>query len=99
MDRALSMYQDMRAAAPASAMAPTVHTYTAAMRAAAEGGAWERALDVWKDMEAAGCRPSGRTSASTAAAFLLGPNQSWAGLEEGPMPSKVVGINLLSQAR
>lgn len=58
-ERALSMYQDMRAAAPGSAMAPTVHTYTAAMRAAAEGGAWESALGIWKDMEAAGCRPSG----------------------------------------
>lgn len=72
MDRALSMYQDMRAAAPGSAMAPTVHTYTAAMRAAAEGGAWESALDIWKDMEAAGCRPSGRTMTLTVAAFISG---------------------------
>ncbi len=58
-ERALGMYRDMRASGPGSPLAPTVHTYTAAMRAAAEGGAWEIALDIWNDMEAAGCRPSG----------------------------------------
>ena len=57
--RALAMYERMRAAPPSSRLAPSVHAYTAAMRAAAEGGAWERALEVWADMEAAGCRPTG----------------------------------------
>ncbi len=63
-ERALAMYRDMRGAQAGSALCPTVHTYTAAMRAAAEGGAWESALDIWKDMQAAGCRPSGEDCSS-----------------------------------
>lgn len=58
-ERALSMYTLMRDAEPSSKMAPSVHAYTAAMRAAAEGGLWQRALEIWKDMESAGCMPSG----------------------------------------
>ena len=58
-DRALSMYELMRDAQPGSKLAPTVHAYTAAMRAAAEGGRWQRALEIWRDMETAGCTPSG----------------------------------------
>ena len=58
-DRALSTYELMRNAPPNSKMAPTVHAYTAVMRAAAEGGKWERALSIWSDMEAARCAPSG----------------------------------------
>ena len=58
MERALAMYREMRGSR-AAALSPTVHTYTAAMRAAAEGGAWESALAIWQDMQAAGCRPSG----------------------------------------
>lgn len=58
-DRALSTYEMMKNAPSHSKMAPTVHAYTAAMRAAAEGGQWERALNIWSDMEAAQCPPSG----------------------------------------
>lgn len=58
-ERALSMYELMRDAEPASKMAPSVHAYTAAMRAAAEGGMWQRALEIWGDMERASCSPSG----------------------------------------
>ena len=57
--RALAMYASMREAPSGSRRAPSVHAFTAAMRAAAEGGCWERALNVWADMEAAGCRPTG----------------------------------------
>ena len=57
--RALATYQLMRDAAPSSSMAPSVHAYTAAMRAAAEGGAWETALAIWSDMEGCGCKPTG----------------------------------------
>lgn len=57
--RALSTYQLMRDAVPSSSMAPSVHAYTAAMRAAAEGGAWETALAIWSDMEACACKPTG----------------------------------------
>lgn len=46
-------------------MAPSVHAYTAAMRAAAEGGRWRRALDIWDDMARADCRPTGAGSASS----------------------------------
>lgn len=40
-------------------MAPSVHAYTAAMRAASEGGRWEAALAIWEDMQQAGCKPTG----------------------------------------
>ena len=58
-DRALQMYELMRDAPAGSKLAPSVHAFTAAMRAAAEGGYWERALDIWQDMEKAGCRATG----------------------------------------
>ena len=58
-DRALQMYRHMRQAPADSKLAPTVHAYTAAMRAAAEGGLWEDALTIWQDMEKGGCKPTG----------------------------------------
>ncbi len=36
-----------------------VHAYTAAMRAASEGGQWEAALAIWDDLVNAGCTPTG----------------------------------------
>ncbi len=48
------MYGTMRAAPAGSRMSPTVHAYTAAMRAATEGGRWFRALDIWADLRASG---------------------------------------------
>ena len=59
--RALRMYDQMRQAPADSRMAPSVHAYTAAMRAAAEGGAWEAALSIWDDMKRANCRPTGQS--------------------------------------
>lgn len=53
------MYQRMRGAPQNSKMAPTVHAYTAAMRAATEGGKWQKALEIWQDMGSAGVEPSG----------------------------------------
>ncbi len=58
-DQAMAMYAAMRAAPPTSRLAPTVHAYTAAMRAATEGGRWYRALDIWADMLAAGTHGDG----------------------------------------
>ena len=49
----------MRSSPKDSRMAPSVHAYTAAMRAASEGGRWEAALSIWDDMQAAGCKPTG----------------------------------------
>lgn len=49
----------MRDAPRDSRMAPSVHAYTAAMRAASEGGRWEAALSIWEDMQKAGCKPTG----------------------------------------
>ncbi len=49
----------MRSSPKDSRMAPSVHAFTAAMRAASEGGRWEAALSVWDDMQAAGCKPTG----------------------------------------
>lgn len=49
----------MRDAPRDSRMAPSVHAFTAAMRAAAEGGRWEAALAIWDDMQKAGCKPTG----------------------------------------
>jgi pentatricopeptide repeat protein len=57
--RALKMYDEMRLSPPDSKLAPSVHAYTAAMRAAAEGGQWQRALEVWRDMTFGNCRPTG----------------------------------------
>ncbi|KAK9827398.1 hypothetical protein WJX81_006751 [Elliptochloris bilobata] len=70
--RALAMYERMRAAPPGSRLVPSVHAFTAAMRAAAEGGAWERALEVWADMDAAGCRPTGHAYAAAITACAAG---------------------------
>ena len=58
---ALKLYKEMATAPPGSKMAPSVHTYTAAMRAAAaDGSTWHEALTIWDDMLAAGCTPTGR---------------------------------------
>jgi len=53
-------------------MAPTVHAYTAAMRAATEGGKWEKGLDIWEDMLAAGVRPSGHAFAAAISSCAAG---------------------------
>ncbi|EFJ51366.1 hypothetical protein VOLCADRAFT_57174 [Volvox carteri f. nagariensis] len=74
-DQALAMYGAMRAAPPGSRMAPTVHAYTAAMRAATEGGRWYRALDIWADMRASGCEPTGH--AFSAAISACAPAGDW----------------------
>lgn len=58
--KALATYQLMKDAGPGSSMVPSVHAYTAAMRAAAEGGAWDKALDIWSDMEQRNCKPTGQ---------------------------------------
>ena len=69
--RALATYQLMQEAALGSNMAPSVHAYTAAMRAAAEGGAWEKALDIWSDMEQRNCKPTGRPTGCCCSFVLL----------------------------
>ncbi|GIL54874.1 hypothetical protein Vafri_10569 [Volvox africanus] len=72
-DQALAMYGAMRAAPAGSRMAPTVHAYTAAMRAATEGGRWYRALEIWADMRTAGCEPTGHAySAAISACAAAG---------------------------
>ena len=67
-EAALALYRAMRAAPRASPLTPTVHTYTAAMRAAASGGRWGEALAVWADLEAAGVRPTGHAYAAAISA-------------------------------
>jgi len=74
-DKALHMYLQMRDAPPNSPMSPTVHVYTAAMRAATEGGRWARALDIWEDMRRAGCQPTGHAYAAAISACAAG--QDW----------------------
>lgn len=66
--RALATYDQMCCAPKHSKMEPSVHAYTAAMRAAAEGGHWRRGLQIWGDMEKAGCRPTGQRSPTLAVA-------------------------------
>lgn len=68
--RALAMYDQMRDAPAGSRLAPSVHAYTAAMRAAADGGAWEKALCIWSDMVAAGCQPTGPLHACNLSCML-----------------------------
>lgn len=62
----------MRDAPGDSRMAPSVHAYTAAMRAAAEGGRWEAALSIWEDMRKAGCKPTGHAYAAVISACAGG---------------------------
>lgn len=54
---ALSVYEWMKAPASVggAGLAPTVYTYTAAMRAALAAGLLDRALRVWEDAQAANC--------------------------------------------
>lgn len=59
-ERALSTYEMMQNAPHNSNLTPTVHAYTAAMRAAAEGGKWQTALQIWNDLRIAGCPASGK---------------------------------------
>ncbi|KAF6255773.1 TPR-like protein [Scenedesmus sp. NREL 46B-D3] len=73
-ERALAMYDAMRSAPKGSKLAPTVHAYTAAMRAATEGGAWQKALDIWQDMTAAGVLPTGHAFAAAMSACAAGSN-------------------------
>lgn len=70
--RALDMYQRMRSAPATSKLAPTVHAYTAAMRAAAEGGRWQAALQIWDDMAAVGCKPTGHAYSAVISACAAG---------------------------
>jgi len=71
-DKALQMYQRMRGAPQNSKMAPTVHAYTAAMRAATEGGKWQKALEIWQDMGSAGVEASGHAFAAAISACAAG---------------------------
>ncbi|KAF5830188.1 TPR-like protein [Dunaliella salina] len=75
IDRALHMYSQMRNAPANSPMAPTVHAYTAAMRAATEGGRWARALDIWADLRSSGCQATGHAYAAAISACAAG--QQW----------------------
>lgn len=71
-EKALNMYHQMRSSPHSSKMAPTVHAYTAAMRAATEGGKWERSLGIWEDMIAAGVQPSGHAFAAAISSCAAG---------------------------
>lgn len=54
---ALSVYEWMKAPAAlgGAGLAPTVYTYTAAMRAALAAGLLDRALQIWEDAQTAEC--------------------------------------------
>lgn len=69
-DRALAAYSAMRDAPRGSRLSPSVHAFTAAMRAAAEGGRPEAALAIWDDLEAArpAVRPTGHAFAAAISA-------------------------------
>eukprot|EP01026_Neomeris_dumetosa_P056951 TRINITY_DN52244_c0_g1_i6.p1 TRINITY_DN52244_c0_g1~~TRINITY_DN52244_c0_g1_i6.p1 ORF type:complete len:753 (-),score=124.34 TRINITY_DN52244_c0_g1_i6:1214-3472(-) len=69
---ALHMYQLMLDAPKDAAMAPTVHAFTTAMRAATEGGRWDKSLEIWKDMEQYGCEPTGHAYAAAISACAAG---------------------------
>lgn len=43
-DAALNLYESMKLAPSSSNLSPSVHAYTAAMRAAAEAGQFDRAM-------------------------------------------------------
>lgn len=66
------MFNTMRDAQKGSRMSPTVHAYTAAMRAATEGGRWQHALDIWHDMRSAQVAPTGHAYAAVITACAAG---------------------------
>jgi len=55
-----------------AAMAPTVHAFTTAMRAATEGGRWDKTLEIWKDIEKYGCHLTGHAYAAAISACAAG---------------------------
>eukprot|EP01025_Chloroclados_australasicus_P053141 TRINITY_DN6228_c0_g1_i1.p1 TRINITY_DN6228_c0_g1~~TRINITY_DN6228_c0_g1_i1.p1 ORF type:complete len:748 (+),score=53.60 TRINITY_DN6228_c0_g1_i1:173-2416(+) len=69
---ALQMYATMLNSPRDSVLAPTVHAFTAAMRAATEGGHWNMALEIWNDMERYGCQPTGHAYAAAISACAAG---------------------------
>lgn len=71
-DGALGMYNRMKIVPKDSRLAPTVHAFTAAMRAASEGGRWETALTIWDDMQGAGCNATGHAYAAVISACAAG---------------------------
>lgn len=72
LDKALVMYDRMKQSPHGSSLMPTVHAYTAAMRAATEGGRWYRAFDIWDDMKLARCEPTGHAYAAVISACAAG---------------------------
>ena len=69
-DRALDMYHFMQRAS-GDRLRPSVHTYTAALRAAAaDEASCPQAMAIWTDMLRAGCQPSG-TSGAVRCAFRV----------------------------
>eukprot|EP01023_Acetabularia_acetabulum_P022449 TRINITY_DN2208_c0_g1_i2.p1 TRINITY_DN2208_c0_g1~~TRINITY_DN2208_c0_g1_i2.p1 ORF type:complete len:722 (-),score=147.86 TRINITY_DN2208_c0_g1_i2:642-2807(-) len=69
---ALHMYKTMLDAPKNAAMAPTVHAFTTAMRAATEGGRWDKSLEIWHDMEMYGCAATGHAYAAAISACAAG---------------------------
>ena len=60
IESALATYARMKASPPNSFLSPSIYSYVATIKAACEGGRWMKALDVWSDMKAAGCPPTGK---------------------------------------
>ncbi|KAL6776016.1 MCA1 [Auxenochlorella protothecoides x Auxenochlorella symbiontica] len=71
-DRALGVYARMLAAPRGSRLEPSVHAFTATMRAVAEGGRAGEALAIWADMQRLGCKPTGHAYAAVISACAAG---------------------------
>jgi pentatricopeptide repeat protein len=72
VEQALKIYKRMKDAPKDSKLAPSVHAFTAAMRAAAEGGKPAAALSIWDDMQAAGCKATGHAYSAVISACTAG---------------------------
>lgn len=72
VEQALKVYKRMKDAPKDSKLAPSVHAFTAAMRAAAEGGRPSAALSIWDDMQAAGCKATGHAYSAVISACTAG---------------------------
>ncbi len=74
-DRALSVYAAMRSQPAGSPTAPTVHAYTAAMKAACDGERWDKAMSIWEDLWGSELQPNGH--AYSAAMRACAARKDW----------------------
>ena len=75
IQRALDAYNEVKQYNEQQGDQTSVQTYTVAMKAAADGGRFEEAFSIWKDMQNAGVKPSAHAYATIISAY--GSSKKW----------------------